>query len=111
MAKSFVKAITAESINAAGFGGGFVPINEDGLEQACFLIRIINGSNVVVSISYDGIAENDVLLPNETLQLDFQTNSSPNGYIAWLKKGTIVYADASMAGVGFVLLAGYYQEI
>lgn len=111
MAKSFVLAIPFESINANTLGAGFVPINPDGLPQACFLIRIVNASNVTISISYDGAVAHDVILPNETLQLSFQTNSAPNGYIANLKKGQIVYADAALAGVGDVVLIGYYQEI
>ncbi len=111
MAKSFVKAIPITDVDAATLGGGFVAINPDGLEQACFLIRIVNASNVTVSISYDGQIAHDVLQPNNTLQLDFQTNSSPNGHIAWLRKGTIIYADSTIGGVGSVILIGYYQEI
>jgi len=111
MAKSFVKAIVFTDVDASTFGAGFVPINPNGLEEACFLIRIINASNVTVSISYDGVVAHDILLPNNTLQLDFQSNSSPNGHIAWLRKGTVVYADSALAGVGAVVLVGYYQEI
>lgn len=110
MSKSFVKAIVATEANANLFGTGLVPINVNGLSHACFLIRIINNSNATVFISYDGINAADVIPPNNTLQLDFQTNSSPNGFVANLKKGTIVYADAALAGVGTVYLVGYYQE-
>lgn len=111
MAKSFVKSIPIEEVNANTFGVRFVPINPDGLDEACFLIRIINASNVNVTISYNGVEGNDFIPPNEVLQLNFQTNSSPNGFIALLRKGTIVFANAPLAGVGSVVLSGYYQEI
>ncbi len=111
MAKSFVKAIAATQVNSNLFGAGLVPINVNGLDQACFLLRIINKSNMTVFISYDHVNAADIIPPNNTLQLDFQTNSAPNGYIANLRKGTIVYADAAAAGVGIVYLVGYYQEI
>ncbi len=111
MAQSFISAIQLTEVNANTLGLGFVPINDDGLDQACFLIRIVNASNVTVTISYDGVTGGDILLPDETLQLDLQANSSPNGFIAYLRKGTIVYVDAVNAGVGFIFLAGYYQEV
>ncbi len=111
MAKSFVNAIPFDSVNTNTFGAGFVPVNINGLDQACFLIRIVNASNVIVTISYDGVVAHDVVLPNETIQLNLQANSSPNGFIAYLRKGTIVYVDAVNAGVGFIFLAGYYQEV
>ncbi len=111
MAKSFVNAIPFDSVNTNTFGAGFVPVNINGLDQACFLIRIVNASNVIVTISYDGVVAHDVVLPNETIQLNLQANSSPNGFIAYFKKGLVVYADASVAGVGDVVLVGYYQEI
>lgn len=111
MAKSFVKAITLTGVDSATFGAAFQRINPNGLPHACFLIRIINGSNRTVTISYNGVDTHDVLLPNDTLELDLQANSSPNGFIAYLKKGTVVYANATIAGVGIVSLVGYYQEI
>jgi len=110
MAKSFVKSIVATEVDASTLGVGLVPINVNGLDQACFLIRIINNSNVTILISYDGINAGDVLPPNNILQLDFQTNSAPNGFVANLKKGTVVSVDSTAPGIGLIFLCGYYQE-
>lgn len=113
MARSYVLAIPQTSIDAATLDNNFDQINPDGLDQACFLIRIINNSNITVLISYNGVDVHDTILPNETLQLEFQTNSSPNGFVAQLRKGTIVFiaSETGNPGVGTIYLSGYYQEI
>lgn len=113
MAKSFVRAIELTEIDAATLDGNYSAINPDGLPNACFLIRIINDSNITIVISYAEETDQDVLLPNTTLQLNLQNNSSPNGYVALMAKGTIVSVRSAsgLAGVGAVDLIGYYQEV
>src|SRR5277367_4374774 len=91
MAKGSVKAIPISIFNAAGLTNVAQPINPNGLEQACFLIRIVNGSNLTIGISYDQLDDHDVLLPDTSLQLPLQSNSSPNGYVCQLAKGKVIY--------------------
>lgn len=113
MARSYILAIPQTSVDAANLDNNFDQINPNGLDNACFLIRVINNSNITVQISYDGINVHDTILPNETLQLEFQTNSQPNGYMALIRKGTVIWAasETGNPGVGTIYLAGYYQEM
>jgi hypothetical protein len=114
MAKSFVKSIEVTSVNSNTFGDGqYHAINAAGLPHGCMIIRVTNATNSSIFVTYDGATNNDVLQPNAVLELDLQTNNSPTGHIAWLRKGTVVSAKSisGLAGVGFVYLSGYYQEV
>lgn len=112
MAKSFVKAIPITFFNSAGLTGNLQAINPTGLDHNCFLLKILNGSNTTILISYDGTNDHDVIEPNEMLEVNLQSNSSPNGYVCQFRKGTIVYVETpgGGAGVGIIYLMGYYQE-
>ncbi len=85
-------------------------ISDTGLPFPCFLVRIINNSDEDVTVSYDGVTDNDFIPQGTTLQLPLQTNSQPNNNIALIAKGTKVYLKGS-PGSGDVYLAGYYQMI
>lgn len=77
------------------------------LPQACCIVRIINASNAQVLVSFDGANDHDVVLAAGALQLNAQTNSQPNNFIANVAKGSLIYVKG--AGAGNVYLAGYYQ--
>jgi len=110
MSKSFILPLELDSIDSATFTGALQAINPAGNAEACVILRIINDSDVDIEISFDGITDHDFLGAGETLQLDFQTNSLPNGNVGVLKKGTVVWvASTTGAGTGLVYLAGYYQ--
>lgn len=100
--KNVVLAIPLGTIAIAGTYAAFAA-----LPQACFLIRIINGSNAGVTVSYDGVTDNDFVLAADSLQLPMQSNSQPNNFTANVAKGSIIYVKGT--GAGNVYLAGYYQ--
>lgn len=79
------------------------------LPQACFMVRIINESNASAVISFDGVTDHDRIGALGVFQLNAQTNSQPNNYIANIAKGTMIYVKG--AGAGSVYLSGYYQPI
>lgn len=108
MSGNSVKAVPVALLNAAGFTGGFDPINV-GLPQSCFRIRISNLTNVGIGISFDGVTLHDGLKAGDVLDFPAQQNARGPGYVANWKKGTKVYAVSAAPGVGFVYLAGYYQ--
>lgn len=108
MAHNYVKAIAMTSINATTFTGAYLVLNATGLEEACFMIRITNATDRAILISYDGVIDHDYLAIAGVLQLPFQSNSSPSGYVANLKAGTKIYIKAA-AGTGLVYLSGYYN--
>ena len=107
MAQDTVKALILTSIDSADITEDYEPINPNGTEAACFLLRIVNDSDEPITISYDGINDNEFLLSNESLPIPTQTNSQPNARFALFHKYTKVYVKGS-AGTGSVYLSGYY---
>ena len=106
---SLVKAVRLSGFNAAALTGGYDIIDENGLIEPCFLIRIINNTKVGVGVSYDGVSTHDYILSEQVLQLDLQANSQPSGRVALMAKGTKIYVIAPAPSVGFIWLAAYYQ--
>lgn len=106
--KNIVLPIPLTSTSAVFFDGTYKLINTAGLPEACFMIRIINDCNRDVTVSYDGVNDHDFVPTDTSIQLNFQTNSQPNNFIAKLAAGTKIYVKG-VAGIGNVLLAGYYQ--
>lgn len=108
MATNRVKAIEMYAHNSATLTGGYDPFVAS-LDQACFMLRIINASNKQVNISYDGTTMHDVVLSNSTTMLMFQTNNLPHSGIALMPKGKGIWLVGD-PGVGWIYLAGYYVE-
>ena len=106
--KNSVQAIELTTFDAANLMATYTVINANGLQQACFLIRIVNDSNVDITISYDGATDHDFVLSNDSLIISVQNNSQPNNYIAKFSAGTKIYVKGS-AGMGTIYLSGYYQ--
>lgn len=106
MAQDSVKAVPLASMNSAAVVAGYTPLNA-GLPKACFLIRIVNASNQAITISYDGVTDHEYLLPDNTLQVNSQTNAQPNNQKALFPAFTPVYIKG-VAGVGIIYMSGYY---
>ena len=109
MSQNYVKVIPMTSVDSATFTGAYKVISATGLPEACSLVRISNASDRALLISYDGVTDHDYLAATSVLQLPFQSNSSPSGQVAQLKKGTIVYVKGAAGGTGLVYLSGYYS--
>ena len=107
MAQNRIKPIVLVSINSASLTSDYQEFNSAGLDGACFLLRVMNASDKGISLSYDGITDHEVVLANNTLQLDFQNNAQPNGWTALVSKGQVLYIKGT-AGTGTVYLSGYY---
>lgn len=107
--KNSIQPIPLTSINSATFTGNYQLISgAGGLTNSCIILRIINNSNIGVTVSYDGINDHDFVPANSVLQLPFQSNAQPNNFSALIAKGTRIYVKAA-AGAGIVYLSGYYQ--
>jgi len=103
--KNIVKAVP---LQGGAVIATYAALNPGGLPNACFLLRIINESSNVITISYDGSTDHDTLPANSHVSLPVQTNSQPNNYIANFPVGFTVYVKGTaMSGNAFV--AGYYQ--
>lgn len=107
MALNKVNAIVLTSVASSAVTGTYQAINPAGLDQACFFLRIINSSTTDVTISYDGVHDHDHVITAMSLDVNAQTNSSPNNKSALFAKGQVVYVKGT-AGTGNIYLAGYY---
>lgn len=107
-----VRCLTYDAIDATSVTGSFKPINAGGLLYPCFLLRLVNNSNIDVTISYDGVADNDILPAGKELNLPSQGNSQPNNFRALFATGTVIYASGDGSGMGVtgrIYVTGYYQ--
>ena len=103
-----VAPIVMTSIDSATFTGNYQLLSGPaGIAQALIMMQISNDSDENITISYDGVNDNDFLLAGLDRELQFQTNSSEPGKVAMLPKGTKVYVKGT-AGSGSVYLAGWY---
>ena len=99
---SILDSATLSLVNATPFPA---------LTNACFRIKIINASNILVWISYDSVNLHDAVPVEQSLELNTQQCSSPTNNVAWMSKGTVIYlfGDPTTA-VGNIYLCGHYQE-
>ena len=96
------------AFDSASLTVDYQALNPGGLTAPCFLIRILNFSSNDIIISYDGVHDNDIIIADATLQLEFQTNSGLGSKAAYLAKGTVIYAKGEESS-GDIYVIGYYQ--
>lgn len=107
--KDTIAAIPINALNAGLLLPAFQPLNPLGLDFPCFLIKIVNDSNVAVSISYDGNVQHDYIAEAETFTFYGQPNNEPNNKVSLFQKGLIIYVAAPAPGMGVITLSGYYH--
>lgn len=110
MPQTRVLAIPLESIDSTTLSPVYQPINPSGLANACFFLKIINGGNTVITISYDGVTDHDVVFATSIAELPSGTVTSLREQSALFAKGLVVYAKG-VAGVGSIAVVGYYRNL
>lgn len=110
--KDKVKAVAAARFDAAALTGGYDVFNPGGLSEACFYLRFVNESDVLVEISYDGSHTHDIVADGTSHDLNFQTNARPSNYVGAIPKGTVLYilGDIKQQPSGYIYLIGYYSD-
>lgn len=103
-----IRAITRTGFNTAGLGLPYTLLNPLGLPNSCFLLRLVNDSNVGITISYDGAIAHDYIRAGSTLDLPGSYGLQDNSAVGGWRKGTKVYVSGLAAGAGFIFLTGYY---
>jgi len=88
----------------------WVEFDNTPLDGACFMLRITNDSGSDIDISYDGIDSHEFIKAGNRIEVYFQTNSSPSGYVSKIKKGTKIYVQGATDQGGTIYLAGYYNS-
>ncbi len=106
MAKDYAVPFELATFDGINLTAGWKVINADGFPYPCVRIKIINDSLYQILISFDGRYSHIFLDSNDELELNFQTNNSPNNCKSMFKTGTKVYVKI-IAGIpkgGTILL-------
>jgi hypothetical protein len=107
MAQNSVKPLLLSSLASASVTANYAAVNGAGFAHPPFLIRIINGSNMAITVSYNGIDDHEFVPANSVFQLPCQENAQPSAQVALFPKNTKVYVKGT-AGTGTVYVSGYY---
>ena len=107
--KNSVLPIPLTSIDSSTFSGAFQLLSgAAGITNPVFYLKIVNNSNVGVTVSYDGTNNHDFVRAGSDALINFQANNQPTNNNALLPKATKVYVKGA-AGAGLVYLSGWYQ--
>ncbi len=107
--KNSVQPIPLSSIDSATLIANYQLLSAAaGIPNPVFYIKIVNNSNVPVTVSYDGTNDHDVVRANTDASINFQTNNQPTNQNALLPQFTKVYVKGN-AGVGLVYLSAWFQ--
>lgn len=82
---------TLTSLLGTSLTAAFKVINTSGFDYPCGMVRIVNNTAKPVMISYDGYYDHEFIDSNDELDINFQTNNSPNNKKSFFEKGTNVY--------------------
>jgi hypothetical protein len=117
MAGTVIKAIPLSTLSTAALQPVVYtainvpnPLLPFGLPEACFDIFIYNVSTATVFISYEGVVDEQVILPNTVFTLPGSYSAQPSERYALWQKGQIFYARSATAPVGNLYLSGYYVK-
>ncbi len=91
---------TLRSIDSATFTGSYQVVGSS-LTFSARILKIVNNSNVAVTVSYDGVNDNDFIPAGSFASYDFGTNKGTSSDALDLPKGTQVLVKGS-AGSGSV---------
>lgn len=106
-----VQAIPLSSLDSTAITDEYQPINADGLPYPCFFMRIVNGGTKAITISYDGVHDNEQILAGDSFDFPTPLNTLPNSRGAQWAAGTIIYVTGSAGASGVITLSGYYQQL
>lgn len=102
-----IKAMPLISVNANTFDGAYHSIGK--LPHPCSVIRFNNKTNKDITISFDGVIDNEYLISGESLTIPSQLNAQPTNNRALFPSGTSIFIKGDV-GAGFVYISGYYQS-
>ncbi len=94
------------SLNSATFLGTYLPIGTP-LAHPSYICKLVNDSNVLITISIDGLTAIDVA-PANSFWLYDEGKVGSSSHSPALPKGTQIYASAAVAGVGLIYLVTQY---
>lgn len=101
---------TLRSIDSATFTGSYQKLGSTALANPSILLKVVNNSNVLVTVSYDGVNDHDIVPAGGYYLYDFGSDAqsvSEDRRLA-LSQGTQVWVKGA-AGTGSVYLVTVYQ--
>lgn len=93
------------SVDSATLAGSYVTLGTP-LANPSYIIKMVNNSNVLVTVSIDGTSDIDVCPANSFWLYDENTSGSPQPEA--LPKGTQIYIKGA-SGVGLIYLVSIFQ--
>ncbi len=91
-----------QSVNSSTFTGSYIPLGIP-TPTTSRIFKIVNNSNVLITVSTDGVTDMDILPANSFSLYDLGSNRGNPSADTSLAKHTQFYIKAS-AGTGFVYL-------
>lgn len=104
---AYTQRITWEplrSVDSATLTGVYVPIGS-ALAHPSIILKLVNNSNVLVTISIDGVTDIDVAPANSFWLYDEDTSGNPSPES--IPEGTQIFIKGA-AGVGLIYLVSQY---
>lgn len=108
MAQDWIKAIPVKSFDTSTLSGSYQVVNPGGLPHACIKMRIFNNSTAVVTVSFDGVTDNEILPSGYLWQSPGQEDAPPNAKFALWRAGQQIWVKSSVAEAGSLTVSGYY---
>lgn len=105
--KNAVNAIELASIASSAVTASYQAIDATGIEKACFLLIINNNSNQAITVSFDGVTDNEYIPATTRVEFNVQNNAMPASWVALWPTGTKVYVKGT-AGTGNIYVSGLY---
>jgi len=112
MAKNSVQQMEMQVFAFSDLTAGFKIIDVDGFDGSLHYLRITNGINVPVLISFDGVYSHEYIEAHETIDLDAQLCAIPSNEKSIFKNRAKVYvknAGVNLPKGGSVVVMGFYQ--
>jgi hypothetical protein len=93
---------TLQSIDSATFAGSYLRLGH-ATQFPGSIVKMVNNSNVLVTVSIDGVNDHDVVPANGFWLYDYTTNKASSEPVAARDQGTQYFVKGS-AGTGLVYL-------
>lgn len=96
-------------LNFGDFVGGFIEFG-DPLEHPGRILTFKNFTDAIITISFDGETDHEILAANSFDKTDHTSNASSQGGFLGIAANTQIYADGAPT-TGFVALSVVYGSI
>jgi len=105
--KNSIAPIVMTSIDSNDIDiGEYRIVNEDGFDEACYMIRITNRTKDDVFVSYDGVIDHDYIPHDTYIQIEPPMMIDKSNF----RKLTKVYVRGTRSA-GFIYVAGYFRKV